>query len=68
MKILFINPGYSFEELFGDLAKAGNELPPQNIAGLAAVTRNLTILRKLLVSFIAFMVFLFSNKKQKSTE
>jgi len=40
MKILFINPGYSFEELYGDLAKAGNELPPQNIAGLAAVTRN----------------------------
>lgn len=37
--ILFINPGYSMKELYGDLAESGNELPPQNLAGLAAVTR-----------------------------
>lgn len=39
MKILFINPGYSLRDLYGDLAESGNELPPQNLAGLAAVTR-----------------------------
>lgn len=38
MKIIFINPSYSMRELYGDLAESGNELPPQTLAGLAAVT------------------------------
>lgn len=38
-KILFINPGYSLKDLYGDLAESGNELPPQTLAGLAATTR-----------------------------
>jgi len=38
MKIIFINPSYSMGELYGDLAESGNELPPQTLAGLAAVT------------------------------
>ena len=43
-------------------------LKPSIILYFAKKIRNLTILRKLLVSFIAFMVFSFSNKKKKSTE
>ncbi|MFA5142557.1 MAG: radical SAM protein [Candidatus Omnitrophota bacterium] len=39
MKVLFINPSCSLEELYGDLAGGGNELPPQTLAALAAVTR-----------------------------
>lgn len=38
-KILFINPGYSMKDIYGDLAESGNQLPPQTLAGLAAITR-----------------------------
>jgi len=38
MKIMFINPGYSMGDLYGDFAESGNELPPQGLASLAAVT------------------------------
>ncbi len=39
-KILFLNPPLSLEDLYEDLAEGGSELPPLNIAVLAAVARD----------------------------
>ena len=39
-KILFLNPPLSLEELYGNLAEGGSELPPLGLAILSAVTRN----------------------------
>ncbi len=38
-KIMFLNPPFSAEELYGDLSEGGSELPPLGIALLAAITR-----------------------------